>query len=110
MWAGNSDDAPGKSVMSLEVAAPIWHAFMQDVTKGTPKTDFKQPGGLTWANVDAYSGMLPGPYSSKTVREVFINGTVPTQVDNTKVPVSSTRSRTRCGRTTAPGSRTRGGS
>jgi penicillin-binding protein 1A len=88
VWAGNSDDAPGKSVMSLELAAPIWHAFMQDVTKGTPKTDFKQPGGLTWAYVDAYSGMLPGPYSSKTVREVFINGTVPTQVDNTKVPMS----------------------
>lgn len=87
VWAGNSDDAPGRSVMSLELAAPIWHGFMQDVTTGTPKTDFQQPGGLTWANVDAYSGMLPGPYSAKTVREVFINGTVPTQVDDTKVPM-----------------------
>ncbi|MGD0861793.1 MAG: transglycosylase domain-containing protein [Candidatus Limnocylindrales bacterium] len=87
VWAGNSDHSPGNSVMSLELAAPIWHAFMQDVTAGTPVTDFKQPGGLTWANVDAYSGMLPGPYTSQTVREVFINGTVPTQVDNTKVPV-----------------------
>ena len=86
VWAGNSDRTPGHSVMSLELAAPLWHAFMQDVTEGTPVTDFKQPGGLTWVNVDAYSGMLPGPYSAKTVREVFINGTVPTQVDNTKVP------------------------
>jgi penicillin-binding protein 1A len=88
VWAGNSDDTAGRSVMSLELAAPIWHAFMQDVTSGTPKTDFKQPGGLTWANVDAYSGMLPGPYSAKTVREVFINGTVPTQFDDTKVPMA----------------------
>ena len=85
VWAGNSDHTAGASVMSLELAAPIWHAFMQDVLKGKPKVDFKQPGGLTWANVDAFSGMLPGPYSAKTVREVFINGTVPTQVDNTKV-------------------------
>ena len=85
VWAGNSDHTAGRSVMSLELAAPMWHAFMQDVTIGTPKVDFKQPGGLTWANVDAYSGMLPGPYSAKTVREVFINGTVPTQYDNTKV-------------------------
>jgi penicillin-binding protein 1A len=87
VWAGNSDRTPGKSVMSLELAAPLWHAFMQDVTVGTPKVEFKQPGGLTWVNVDAFTGLLPGPYSGKTVREVFINGTVPTQVDNTKVPM-----------------------
>jgi penicillin-binding protein 1A len=86
VWAGNSDRTPGRSVMSLELAAPIWHAFMSESTAGTPIVDFKQPGGLTWANVDAYSGMLPGPYSGRVVREVFINGTVPTQVDNTKVP------------------------
>jgi penicillin-binding protein 1A len=86
-WAGNSDRAPGKGVMSLELAAPMWHAFMQDATYGTPVVDFKQPGGLYWTDVDAYSGMLPGPFTGKTVREVFISGTVPTQVDNTKVPM-----------------------
>jgi membrane peptidoglycan carboxypeptidase len=88
VWAGNSDHTAGNSVMSLELAAPIWHAFMQDVTAGTPVVDFKQPGGLTWVNVDAYSGMLPGTYTgNNTVREVFINGTVPTQVDDTKMPL-----------------------
>ena len=87
VWAGNSDRAPGHSVMSLEMAAPIWHGFMQDVTTKTPVTDFVQPDGVTWANVDANSGMLPGPYTTQTVREVFVNGTVPTQVDTTKTPV-----------------------
>ncbi len=87
VWAGNSDNAPGHSVMSLEMAAPIWHAFMTEVTAGTPVTDFKQPAGVTWATVDANSGMLPGPYTTQTVREVFVNGTVPTQVDTTKIPV-----------------------
>ena len=87
VWAGNSDDSPGHSVMSLEMAAPIWHAFMSAATAGTPVTDFKQPSGVTWASVDAYSGMLPGPYTTKTVNEVFIDGTVPTQVDTTKTPV-----------------------
>jgi membrane peptidoglycan carboxypeptidase len=85
VWAGNSDRAAGHSVMSLEMAAPIWHAFMQDATAGTPVTDFKQPDGVTWATVDANSGMLPGPYTTQTVKEVFVNGTVPTQVDNTKI-------------------------
>jgi penicillin-binding protein 1A len=87
VWAGNSDRTPGRSVMSLELAAPMWHGFMQDATANIPITDFSQPGGLTWANVDAYSGMAPGPYSGRTVKEVFINGTVPSQPDNTKVPM-----------------------
>jgi membrane peptidoglycan carboxypeptidase len=87
VWAGNSDHSPGHSVMSLEMAAPIWHAFMQDATAGTPVTDFKQPDGVTWATVDANSGMLPGPYTTQTVREVFIDGSVPTQVDTSKVSV-----------------------
>ncbi|MGZ6266507.1 MAG: penicillin-binding transpeptidase domain-containing protein, partial [Candidatus Limnocylindrales bacterium] len=87
VWAGNSDHSPGHSVMSLELAAPIWHAFMQDVTKGTPVVDFTQPSGVTWATVDANSGLVPGPYTTKTVKEVFIDGTVPQQVDNTKTAV-----------------------
>jgi membrane peptidoglycan carboxypeptidase len=87
VWAGNSDRTPGRSVMSLELAAPLWHAFMQDATARTPVTDFAQPPGLSWVDVDAYSGMLPGPYTGRTVREVFINGTAPTQPDNTKVPL-----------------------
>jgi penicillin-binding protein 1A len=87
VWAGNSDHSPGNGVMSLEMSGPIWHAFMQDATAKTPITDFIQPDGVTWANVDANSGMLPGPYTTQTVREVFVNGTVPTQHDTTKVPV-----------------------
>jgi penicillin-binding protein 1A len=86
VWAGNSDRSVGNSVMSLELAAPIWHAFMLDATSGTPVTDFTQPSGVTWATVDANSGMLPGAYTTQTVKEVFIDGTVPTAVDNTKVP------------------------
>ena len=85
VWAGNSDNAPGHSVLSLEMAAPIWHAFMQDVTKGLPVVDFPQPAGVTWADVDAFSGMLPGPYTTKIFKEVFVDGTVPTQVDTTKM-------------------------
>jgi membrane peptidoglycan carboxypeptidase len=89
VWAGNSDRAPGHSVMSLEMAAPIWHAFMQDATAGTPVTDFKQPDGITHAKIDAYSGMLPGPFTppGDVIDEVFVTGTVPGQVDNTKVPL-----------------------
>jgi penicillin-binding protein 1A len=87
VWAGNSDHTQGKELLSLELAAPLWHAFMQTVTAGAPIATFKQPTGIVTKTIDAYSGMLPGPYTTATVNEVFIKGTEPTQVDNTKVPL-----------------------
>jgi membrane peptidoglycan carboxypeptidase len=87
VWAGNSDHTQGKELLSLELAAPLWHAFMQTVTAGTPIATFKQPTGIVTKTIDAFSGMLPGPYTTATVNEVFVKGTEPTQVDNTKVPV-----------------------
>jgi membrane peptidoglycan carboxypeptidase len=87
VWAGNSDHTQGKELLSLELAAPLWHAFMQTVTAGTPIASFKQPTGIVTKTIDAFSGMLPGPYTRATVNEVFVKGTEPTQVDNTKVPV-----------------------
>ena len=87
VWAGNSDNTAGHELLSLELAAPLWHAFMQAATAGTPVATFKQPSGIVTKTIDAFSGMLPGPYTTKTLNEVFIKGTEPTQVDNTKVPV-----------------------
>ena len=45
-------------------------------------TNFKQPAGLVTAAVDAYSGLLPGPYTTRTVKELFVKGTVPTRQDD----------------------------
>ncbi|MGZ6339238.1 MAG: transglycosylase domain-containing protein [Candidatus Limnocylindrales bacterium] len=87
-WAGNSDNSAPAPVFSIDVAAPIWQSFMLDATKGTPIVDFARPKGVVETTIDAYSGMLPGPFTSRTIREVFIDGTAPTQVDNTKVPVN----------------------
>jgi membrane peptidoglycan carboxypeptidase len=87
VWAGNSDNSPGHAVMSLELAAPIWHAFMAEVTAKTPVADFVQPPGIVSVTVDAYSGMLPGPYTTRTWSEIFIAGTEPTRADDTKIPV-----------------------
>jgi hypothetical protein len=60
---------------------------MQSATAGTPVANFKQPSGIVTKTIDAFSGMLPGPFTTKTIDEVFIKGTEPTQVDNTKVQV-----------------------
>ena len=49
--------------------------------------DFPEPSGIVHAKVDAWSGLLPGPFTSQTVDEIFIDGTVPTKVDDTKIGI-----------------------
>ncbi len=88
-WMGNSDNsAPPNGTVALETAASLWQSFLEDASKGTPVAQFAaHPPGVVQAAVDANSGMLPGPYTQRTIKEWFIDGTVPTQVDDTKVGV-----------------------
>jgi len=87
VWMGNSDNSKTKGLFSLDSTAPLWQAFLIDAMKGKPVADFPQPPGIVKATVDAFSGLLPGPFSDKTVDELFIEGTVPTKVDDTKVGI-----------------------
>jgi penicillin-binding protein 1A len=87
-WMGNSDNSfPRNETVALETSATLWQSFLTEASKSMPIADFKstRPPGLVTAKVDAYSGMKPGPFSRRTVSELFIEGTVPTDVDNTKV-------------------------
>ncbi len=80
-WNGNSDDTsvlrPNNPVFSTDIAAPTWHGFMQEVTANWPVQDFAVPPGIVNADVDAWTGMAPTEYTTQTVNEVFIDGTVP---------------------------------
>ena len=87
VWMGNSDNSETGGIFSLEGPTPVWQSFLTEVTKGTPITDFPRPDGIVQARVDAFSGLLPGPFTTQTVNEVFIDGTVPTRIDDTKVPL-----------------------
>ncbi len=88
-WNGNSDNTvvstPGNPVFSIDVTTYVWQGFMQAASRGWEIRDFRRPKGLKEATVDAFTGLKPGPFTSKTVREIFIDGTQPTQVDYTKV-------------------------
>jgi hypothetical protein len=47
-----------------------------------PIEGWKAPKGLEVVTVDAFSGLRPGPFSAKTVKELFIAGTAPKDVDD----------------------------
>jgi hypothetical protein len=85
---GNSNNEPNKDTLSLGSSAPLWSRILTDVSKGMPIADFKQPLGIVTASVDAFTGLKPGPFTSKTVNEFFIKGTEPTQVDDTRLTVN----------------------
>ena len=65
IWMGNSDHSnpqpsSGKAATSLTAAAPLWRAYVRDITAGTPVADFPIPDGL--ARYDRrLVGRTPGP-------------------------------------------------
>ena len=46
---------------------------------------FAPPAGLQTAKVDAFTGLKPGPFTKKTVEELFIKGTVPSERESIRV-------------------------
>jgi len=85
VWMGNSDGTPNTGSLSLDSSAPLWSRILTEVSRDLPVAEFKKPAGLVTAEVDAFSGLLPGPYTVKTVNELFIEGTVPSRTDDLHV-------------------------
>ncbi len=85
IWMGNSDSSPNDGKLSLQTSAPLWSAILTDLSRGMPIAAFKAPSGLETAEVDAFTGLKPGPFTTKTVKELFIKGTVPTQKETSRI-------------------------
>jgi len=82
VWVGNADNSPMVNLSGVAGAGPIWHDFMRTALSGKPETPFRQPPGIARAEVCAPSGLLPTAICPRTRPELFIEGTVPTQLDN----------------------------
>ena len=80
IWMGNSDHSnprSAKPAISLTAAAPLWRAFVRDLTAKEPVAAFHPPKGVVRATIDAWTGGKPGPWTRATVTELFIDGTQP---------------------------------
>jgi membrane peptidoglycan carboxypeptidase len=87
VWVGNSDFSPIADVFAADGPTFIWHDYMAEVSEAAklPVRDFPRPDGIVERRVDAVTGMLPGPYTSQTVNEVFAASNVPEQEDDLHV-------------------------
>jgi Membrane carboxypeptidase/penicillin-binding protein len=82
---GNSDNSPNDGKLSLDTSAPLWSAILTDISHGLPIAEFVKPADLETAEVDAFTGLKPGPFTRKTVEELFVPGTVPTQKETSRI-------------------------
>ncbi len=89
VWLGYDSPTPMKEAFGGGFPAKIWHKIMIQAHKKVPPRDFQRPPGIVTATVDKKSGLLPGPHTlpEHLVTDLFIEGTVPTEVDNTRVLV-----------------------
>ena len=89
VWMGNSDNSPNVGKLSLDTSAPLWSAILSEVSKGMKIEGFSRvkPKGLVKATVDAFTGMLPGPTTTRTVDELFLPDTAPASAADVAVAV-----------------------
>ncbi len=76
LWAG------AEEAFDPEVAAEIWQALMKRVSTDLPPTGWKLPLAVTEMDICYPSGLLPTADCPNIVREVFLNGSEPSQYDN----------------------------
>jgi membrane peptidoglycan carboxypeptidase len=83
VWVGNSDFSRIADVFAADGPTFIWHDYMAEVTSDAdlPVRDFPRPEGIVEMEVDAISGMLPGPLTQSTVSEVFARSNQPEEED-----------------------------
>ncbi|MCL6477757.1 MAG: penicillin-binding protein 1A [Peptococcaceae bacterium] len=89
VWVGYDNPTPMNDAFGGGYTAKIWNKIMSEAHKGLPVRDFPTPPGIVTATVDSKSGLLPGPNTppNHLVTDLFAEGTVPNEVDNTHVMV-----------------------
>jgi membrane peptidoglycan carboxypeptidase len=80
VWTGTrtNSDKP----VSPRLPAGLWYALMQTASRELPPDGWRAPAGITQLEVCDPSGLLPTADCPTVVREVFADGSEPTQPDN----------------------------
>lgn len=87
VYVGNEAEHSSTIPDGRTAAAPIWRALMGWALAGTDVEQWSQPAGMVALDVCDLSGLLPrrdenGQPQCPTVREVFVEGTQPTTLDD----------------------------
>jgi penicillin-binding protein 1A len=72
----------GRGMTGAAAALPIWRGIIEDgVAEGwiDPAEDFVRPPGISTRRIEYYTGLLANDQATRTIREVFLEGTEPVQ-------------------------------
>jgi len=79
VWVGYDDNSATR-LSGTRAALPIWANFTWKVRPAGGYSVFDQPTGISSAVIDPSSGQLATDQCSQVLTEVFLDGTVPTQI------------------------------
>lgn len=80
VWVGTRAETDAR--LSPRLPAGLWYALMQTASRELPPDGWSAPAGITTIEVCDPSGLLPTADCPTVVREIFANGSEPTQADN----------------------------
>lgn len=82
-WVGHDQKRRiGTNMTGAEAALPIWQGIVESgLEEGwIPHGDrFPVPPGITFAQIEHHTGLLPGPTAKNVIEEAFLTGTEPAQ-------------------------------
>lgn len=78
VWVGNADASAMQDVSGVDGAGPIWRDVMLAAAMTRPPSWLPRPAGIVEATVCTPTGLLPGANCPSPVREIFVEGSVPT--------------------------------
>jgi membrane peptidoglycan carboxypeptidase len=81
IWMGLPADAETKQTLDSRATSGVWHALMQFMLRSLPVKGWSVPTGISQVDVCDPSGLLPSVDCPATVKEIFLSGSEPTQVD-----------------------------
>lgn len=76
VWVGNNDNSPMNSA-AADVAAPIWRAYMNAVTKGQANEPFARPDTIKTVTLDKQTGRGVTAGTKTTTVDIFPSWYVP---------------------------------
>jgi membrane peptidoglycan carboxypeptidase len=77
VWVGNNNGSAMRGTSGSTGAAPIWHDFIEEVTKGTPVKNFAPPPDLVQQQICVDTGFLATDLCPKKRNELFLKDKLP---------------------------------
>jgi membrane carboxypeptidase/penicillin-binding protein PbpC len=80
IWVGQEEAA--LSPLPVNASASLWNAILRYASRGSPAANWEIPAGISRLEVCDPSGLLPTTECPNLVKEVFLDGNPPTQIDD----------------------------